>query len=117
MIHYVFIAGPYTGDQGANVRASCIAADQLTAAGFVPFNPLLYHFADLITPHKEEDWKALDLEWLSRCDALVRLPGDSRGADEEVAYALEHGIPVFNSLDSLRRAAWIVVDVPDGPDD
>jgi hypothetical protein len=35
---------------------------------------------------------------LQRCDAVLRLPGESRGADQDVAIAEARGIPVFTSL-------------------
>jgi len=35
---------------------------------------------------------------LDRCDAVLRLPGESNGADEDVRIAKERGLPVFYSL-------------------
>ena len=35
---------------------------------------------------------------LGRCDAVLRLPGASKGADEDVRLAKERGLPVFQSL-------------------
>jgi hypothetical protein len=35
---------------------------------------------------------------LTRCDAVLRLPGTSKGADEDVRLAKERGLPVFQSL-------------------
>jgi hypothetical protein len=35
---------------------------------------------------------------LSRCDAVLRLPGASKGTDEDVRLAKERGLPVFQSL-------------------
>lgn len=35
---------------------------------------------------------------LQRCDAVLRLPGESRGADQDVAIAHERGIPVYTAL-------------------
>ena len=42
---------------------------------------------------------------LQRCDAVLRLPGASRGADQDVALARERGIPVFTSLDEVPGVA------------
>jgi hypothetical protein len=44
-----------------------------------------------------EAWMAYDFEWLSTCAAVLRLPGDSPGADREVDAALNAGKPVFYS--------------------
>jgi hypothetical protein len=38
---------------------------------------------------------------LERCDALLRLPGASRGADMDVARARALGLPVLTSVDEL----------------
>lgn len=98
----VYIASPYTkGDQALNVRKSLEAAEQLRDAGFLPFTPLLSHFWHVIFPHEYEYWMKMDLEWLAHCDALLRLPGESTGADEEVNYALGIGIPVFFTIQDL----------------
>jgi hypothetical protein len=35
---------------------------------------------------------------VSRCDAVLRLSGASKGADEDVRLAREHGLMVFESL-------------------
>ena len=35
-----------------------------------------------------ETWMEYDLAWLGACEALLRLPGHSPGADREVRYAL-----------------------------
>jgi hypothetical protein len=43
----------------------------------------------------------LDLIWLPACDAVLRLPGESNGADIEVKEAQRLGLPVFNSLFDL----------------
>lgn len=35
---------------------------------------------------------------LRRCDAVLRLPGASKGADEDVRLARERGLPVYSEL-------------------
>lgn len=45
---------------------------------------------------------------LQHCDAVLRLPGESRGADQDVAIAEERGIPVYHSLEEIPRAAPIL---------
>ena len=34
---------------------------------------------------------------LTRCDAVLRIPGESKGADQGVRIARERGLPVFRS--------------------
>lgn len=98
----VYIASPYSkGDPVVNVRTSLEAADRLASLGYLPFAPLLSHLWHLISPHPYEFWTKMDLEWVQRCDVLLRLPGDSSGADAEVAFAAEHDIPVYHSIQAL----------------
>jgi hypothetical protein len=41
---------------------------------------------------------------LQHCDAVLRLPGESRGADQDVAIARHRGIPVYYSLHEIPQA-------------
>ena len=98
----VYVAGPYTqGDVAVNVRNAILAGDELIGAGHEPFLPHLSHFQHLLCPRHYETWMRLDLSWLATCAALVRLPGDSSGADREVAQAVRIGLPVFFSVQEL----------------
>ena len=42
---------------------------------------------------------------LQRCDAVLRIPGESRGADQDVALARELGLPVFGDAAELPMVA------------
>ncbi len=42
---------------------------------------------------------------LAHCDAVLRLPGVSAGADNDVKIARTRGIPVYFSLDEIPAAA------------
>lgn len=97
----VYIAGPYSGDKGTNVRTALKAANDLRDAGFTPFCPHLSHFWELFYPRPYDDWLEMDLEWLGQCEALVRLPGYSFGADGEVSHARRMGIPIYDGVDAL----------------
>jgi hypothetical protein len=101
----VYIASPFTiGDPSVNVRRQIDAAEELINAGFYPYLPLLSHYQDIVFPHDYETWMRLTGVWLSVCNALLRLPGESPGADREVALALKLGIPVFYSIAELISA-------------
>ena len=100
----VYIASPYTiGDVAVNVRFQIDVADELIGLGFAPFVPLLCHFQHMVNPRLYDEWMGLDLEWLGVCDCVLRVGGESRGADIEVAKAEELGIPVFYSVDGLCK--------------
>jgi hypothetical protein len=99
----VYIASPYTlGDVAVNVKKQIDAAEELMNLGFAPYVPLLCHFHHLIHPHLYQEWTEQVSEWIICCNAVLRLPGKSGGADAEVAYAKTFNIPVFESINALR---------------
>jgi len=101
----VYIASAYTkGDVAINVRKSFIAADKLAKLGYLPFPPLFTHFWHFLVPHAYEFWIGMDLEWILHCDCLLRLPGESSGADKEVKFAIQNNIPVYYSIQELISA-------------
>lgn len=101
----VYIAGPYTkGDAAINVREAILAGDAVFKSGHLPFIPRLTHFWHMVCPAPYEQWIAIDLEWLPCCDVLLRLPGVSSGADNEVTEAIRLGLPVFYSLAQFLSA-------------
>jgi hypothetical protein len=99
----VYVAGPYTqGDPVVNVRAAIAEAELLAVLGHAPYVPHLTMLWHLVAPHDTEFWYAHDLEWLAVCDAVVRIPGPSVGADAEVKEAERLGIPVYASALDVR---------------
>jgi hypothetical protein len=100
----IYVAGPYSkGDVAVNVRDAIIVAGQLRDAGFAPFLPHLTHFWHLVAPRPYGDWLDLDNQFVPCCDALLRIPGDSRGADKEVMLARSLDIPVFHTQKALQE--------------
>lgn len=98
----VYIASPYTkGDVAMNVKAQIDCADKLISFGFAPFVPLYSHFQHMHYPRPYDVWTRIDREWVLRCDCLLRLEGESKGADAEVALATKNNIPVFYSMTEL----------------
>ena len=99
---YVYIASPYSqGDIGQNLKTHMDYASKLIDNGFIPFVPLLYHFLHIHHPKTYNDWFEQDLRWLDKCDCLLRLPGESIGADLEVEFAKETGIDVFYDIEEM----------------
>jgi hypothetical protein len=94
----VYVAGPYTHPEPVlNTRAACLLADHLVSVGaavIVPHLSLLWH---AISPASVDDWYARDLDVLAHCHAVALLPGESTGADAEVAYARGRDIPVYST--------------------
>ena len=100
----VYIAGPYTkGDVCANVANSMTVCHDLMDHGFAPYCPHLTHFLHLHKQRPYKEWLAYDSEWLKVCDVLIRLPGESTGADLEKEWALELNIPVYYSLGKFYK--------------
>lgn len=96
----VYLAGPYTaGDTGLHVIRAVKLAEGLYREGFMPYVPHLFHLWHLISPHPIEFWYQFDSEMLARCDAVVRLAGESKGADAEVELAIKLDLPVVEVED------------------
>lgn len=100
----VYIASPYTqGDTGRNVKAQIDTFIALMDNGYLPFAPLLTHFVHMAHPKPYDYWTAYDDEWLKTCDVLLRLPGESPGADREEGIAQYLNIPIVYSLPELLK--------------
>lgn len=100
----IYIAGPYTyPSQIENIKNTCLIADKVLKAGFAALVPHLTAMWDLISPENwsYESWLALDLEYLRRCDGMLRIEGQSNGADKEETFAKENNIPIFYSVQEL----------------
>ena len=98
----VYIASPYTiGDTAVNVKRQIDMFHTLRNNGFYPFAPLHSHFLHMFEERGYEDWLEWDFVWLESCNCVLRLDGESSGADREVKHAEELGILVFYSLYEL----------------
>jgi len=109
----ILIAGPYrsgTGDDpermAQNLRALESVALPLYRAGHIPLIgewlalPLLRE-AGSTRPGDaiyDEILYPIANRLIQRCDAVLRLPGASKGADEDVRLATERGLRVFQAL-------------------
>jgi len=109
-LRYVYIAGPITkGSPFENVKRAILEGDSLVEHGFFPFVPHLTALWAMVAGDKTfEKWLVYDEAWLLKCDCVLRLEGESLGADREVEFAKKHGIPVFYSTSDLyaARKAW-----------
>lgn len=98
----VYIAGPYTkGDIGLNVKNAMSIAEGCFKRGFVPFIPHLAHFQHIAYPRSYDHWLNYVMEWLKVCDFVLRIPGESAGADKEVELASQLKIPIVYSIEDL----------------
>jgi nucleoside 2-deoxyribosyltransferase len=92
----IYLAGPYTKpDPVENTNRMIRIADALLDLGVVPIVPHLTMFWHLVRPRPYDEWLQYDLQVMLRCDAVLRVPGESNGADGEVRVARRLGIPVL----------------------
>ena len=109
----ILIAGPYrsgTGDDpelmARNLRRLEEAAWPVFRAGHVPMIgewvalPVLRSAGrpSVTGPLGEQVMYPTAQRLLAHCDAVLRLPGESTGADQDVAIAQERGLPVYREL-------------------
>lgn len=112
----ILIAGPYrsgTGDDpekmAANLKALEAPSYALFKAGHVP---MIGEWVALPVWHAaggkaigddlyEEIFHPVAGRLLALCDGVLRLPGASKGADNDVRIATERGIPVWYRLEDV----------------
>lgn len=103
----IYVAGPISkGDISTNVETGINIGLELLQSGYAPFIPHLSHLADpraVVGTDAYERWLALDMSYIQVCDGVLRLPGESAGADREVAFAESIGVPVYYSVSSLQK--------------
>lgn len=107
----IYIAGPYGRRAGQdeftcliNVLKAIDAGRTLISLGHNPFIPHLFHYVHREwddTPN-EDMWLEICLAWVEDCDALLRLSGDSSGANREMERAKELSLPIYFSIEELR---------------
>jgi len=118
----ILIAGPYrsgTNDDpekmAANLKVLEAPSHALFAAGHVPMIgewvalPIWHaaggrHVGDALY---EEIFHPVAGRLLALCDAVLRLPGASKGADNDVRIATERGIPVYHRLEDVPGCAVV----------
>ena len=123
----VYIASPYRiGDREQNVINSVYVFHRLLDMGYFPHPPLLNHFANEIKERPETEWIVYDLQMISFLIqaarygdddsrfVLLRLPGESHGADLEAQYVLSQRETVVCSIDELQKKFPIYMEVSDG---
>ncbi len=116
----ILIAGPYrsgTNDDptrlAANLRALEAHALPLWRAGHIPMIgewvalPIITaaggeHIADAV---HQEFLYPVARRLIARCDAVLRVPGESKGADEDVRLARGRGLPVYHHVHEVPPAA------------
>ena len=108
-IQSVYIASPYAlGDTALNVKRQHIAFKMLDELGIFPYMPLMSHYQHMHSSKTGDDWITFDLHWLDKCDAVLRLSGESRGADIEVQRARETLKPIMFDAEDMRTTLELI---------
>ena len=95
-----YISGPIShGDRMENIHRAIMVGEYYFRRGYTCYIPHLDYSWIEQYPKEYEDIMMMDLAMLKRMrplydDELVRLPGYSPGADQEVEYACKHNIDV-----------------------
>lgn len=111
----IYVAGKYRAATREAVAANIEAARQVgIEAARLGWYPVIPHAN---TGHMEDDlqhadqfWLAGTLELMTRCDAVVLVPGweTSEGTRGEIAKADQLQIPVYRTLDAMPSAAEFI---------
>jgi hypothetical protein len=100
----IYIACPYSrGDVALNVRAAMEAGNKILELGHTPIVAVLTHFWHIVFPKPYDEWLRIDKEMLKVCNAVLRLPGESKGADQEEALALMLNIPIYYNIEDIPK--------------
>ena len=84
-----------------NFAQAAAAHLDLMANGFAALNPALTMKLPWAWDRPHSEWLDCCFPWVAVADAVLRLPGESDGADQEEAFANARDIPVFHSLQAL----------------
>lgn len=99
----VFVSSPYSGNVEENVQFQVDIGNELMDLGFFPFTPLLYDEMEKKKSRSYDFWIHFTAAWITDCNCLLRVGGESKGADGEVKLAKEKNIPVFYSIEELNK--------------
>jgi hypothetical protein len=113
----ILIAGPYKSGTGGDPDAMAANLRKLEAAAWPIFEaghiPMIGEWVALPILHSAGatalDQLANDVLYptaqrlLQHCDAVLRLPGPSAGADQDVATAQMLGLPVYHDVADIPR--------------
>ncbi len=114
----ILIAGPYRSGTNDDPQKMAENLQRLEAAAYPIFNaghiPMIGEWVALPVWHAaggeaigddlyNEIFYPTAGRLIERCDAVLRLEGQSSGADNDVRLANERGIPVYHSADEIPK--------------
>lgn len=113
----ILIAGPYRSGTDGDPQAMAANLARLEAAAWPVFEaghiPMIGEWvalpvlrsagAGITDPLADEVLYPAADRLLAHCDAVLRLPGDSAGADQDVAIARRRGLAVYHDAAEIPR--------------
>ncbi|OQB10008.1 MAG: hypothetical protein BWY21_00572 [Parcubacteria group bacterium ADurb.Bin216] len=101
----VYVSGPYSSDPDNCTKRAIEVANTILSKGGVPYIPHLTQLWHLHTPKMWEFWIVYDCYILNKIKPkyLVRIPGESKGADIEVRIHKSTGGIVYELSDIERE--------------
>lgn len=104
----VYISGPISsGGYDAlygNLKNGIVLWRELVRLGFAPYCPHMNDLGYIVTePVTWEDALEVDEEWVDASEVMLRMPGESRGAEREEQFCYDKGIPVVFSVEELLK--------------
>jgi hypothetical protein len=113
----ILIAGPYRSGTDGDPQAMAANLARLEAAAWPVFEaghiPMIGEWvalpvlrsagAGITDPLADEVLYPAADRLLAHCDAVLRLPGDSAGADQDVAIARRRGLAVYHDVTEIPR--------------
>lgn len=112
----ILIAGPYRSGTNDNPKLLQQNLDALESVALPLFRkghlPMIGEWVALPLIHLAGSTKPGDEAWeeiqypvahrlLEKCDAILRLPGASKGADEDVRIASEKGLKIYYNIEDI----------------
>jgi hypothetical protein len=115
----ILIAGPYRSGTGDDPELMAVNLARLEEAAWPIFRaghiPMIGEWVALpvlrsagatgvADPLAEQVLYPTAQRLLQHCDGVLRLPGDSTGADQDVAIAQQRGLPVYYRIEDIPGA-------------
>jgi hypothetical protein len=116
----ILIAGPYRSGTNDNPELMQQNLNRLESVALTLFRkghiPMIGEWVALPLIRLAGSTKLGDQSWeeiqypvahrlLEKCDAIFRIPGASKGADEDVRVATERGLKIYYRLDDIPSAS------------
>ena len=116
---FILIAGPYRSGTNDNEQLMQQNLENLESVALPLFRkghiPMIGEWVALPLINLAGSTKPGDTAWeeiqypvahrlLEKCDAVLRLPGTSKGADEDVRVATQRGLKVYYQLEDVPNA-------------